>query len=401
MKTRIASLSVVATALLVSSAATAAVSTLPLPDNIRHRFLALPYSAPGHRPVTHTLPPGIKLPQWDGGFTDKTGANITFTMVGQDPNLATSGSTTVNTVIIPVILKYGAKYENAVFDPTTRIVTGTSSTVIDSTLASPIFQNHRFKTGGADLGTTQYLDAFQRANFWRTVKGNPDYHVLLESAPAVLEPLTIKVPKISGDEVRHFTSDGTPVAIIGIDEFDAALQAYMVAHATQIRPNVLPIFITYQTYLIINHDINNGVVGGYHSANAPQPAGQTYSYATFVDSRPHFSQDVEALSHEIGEWMDDPFVDNTVNCQDNTGGALEVGDPLEGDTNWGGYPYTIGDYTYNLQSLVFMPYWGDVKRGKTQKPTSVNGWFTFQGTPTQNPNSHDSISGVCPGPQNP
>jgi hypothetical protein len=402
MKTRFASLVLLATSALVSFAVTATASTLPLPDNVRHRFVILPNDAPGHLLTAGHAPSRLKMVQWNGSFVDKTGQNITFTMAGQDPTVATSGSTTVPAVVVPVILKYGRKYDNAIFDPTTRIVTGTSSTVIDMTLDSPIFQNMDFATGGVDLGTTQYIDAFQRANFWRTVKNNPNYHVLL-SQPTVLAPLTIKVPRIQGDEVRHFTSDGTPVAIIGIDEFDAALQAYMTAHAAQINPSVIPIFITYQTYLIVNHNINNGVIGGYHSANGPQPAGQTYSYATFVDSRPHFSQDVEAVSHEVGEWMDDPFVDNVVNCNDNTGGALEVGDPLEGDTNYGGYPYALGGYTYNLQSLVFMEYWGDVKKGTKQKPPSVNQWFTFQGPPAGplSPASHDSITGVCPGPQNP
>jgi hypothetical protein len=39
------------------------------------------------------------------------------------------------------------------------------------------------------------------------------------------------------------------------------------------------------------------------------------------------SEDVAALSHEVGEWMDDPFVDNFTPCFAE-GGILEVGDPL-------------------------------------------------------------------------
>ena len=72
-------------------------------------------------------------------------------------------------------------------------------------------------------------------------------------------------------------------------------------------------------------------IGGYHSANGSQPSGQTYSYATYVDAVGSFSQDVSALSHEIGEWMDDPFVDNRVNCTDNS--IMENGDPLENNPN--------------------------------------------------------------------
>ena len=29
------------------------------------------------------------------------------------------------------------------------------------------------------MGTTQYIDAYQRANFWGTVQSNPNYHLLL------------------------------------------------------------------------------------------------------------------------------------------------------------------------------------------------------------------------------
>ena len=39
-----------------------------------------------------------------------------------------------------------------------------------------------------------------------------------------------------------------------------------------------------------------------------------------------FSQDTAAASHEIGEWQDDPFVDNSLPCLDNS--ILENGDPL-------------------------------------------------------------------------
>jgi hypothetical protein len=101
--------------------------------------------------------------------------------------------------------------------------------------------------------------------------------------------------------------------------------------------------------------------------------------ATYVDSPGAFSQDVSALSHEIGEWMDDPFVDNRVNCRDNS--IMEDGDPLEGRTNYGAFPYSLNGFTYNLQSLVFLGYFG------APPSTSVHSWLSFQ---------NDEAS-VCPG----
>ena len=120
-------------------------------------------------------------------------------------------------------------------------------------------------------------------------------------------------------------------------------------------------------------------VCGYHSANGTQPSGQTYADATYVDKVNVFAQDVSALSHELGEWMDDPFVDNQVNCQDNN--LLEVGDPLEAGKNFGAFKYKLNGFTYNLQSLVFIGYFG------APRTDSANKWLSFQ---------NDEQS-VCPG----
>jgi hypothetical protein len=91
-----------------------------------------------------------------------------------------------------------------------------------------------------------------------------------------------------------------------------------------------------------------------------------------VDHPGEFAQDVSALSHEVGEWADDPLVVNT-NGNNTPCGILEVGDPLEGNPNFGGYPYVLNGFTYNLQDLVTLPYFG------APASTSVNGFFTFQG----------------------
>ena len=53
---------------------------------------------------------------------------------------------------------------------------------------------------------------------------------------------------------------------------------------------------------------------------------------------------------------------------------LEVGDPVEGNANYGGFSYEgANGFTYNLQDLVTLPYFG------ASPSTSVNGEFTFQG----------------------
>ena len=52
---------------------------------------------------------------------------------------------------------------------------------------------------------------------------------------------------------------------------------------------------------------------------------------------------------------------------------MENGDPLENNSNFGAFPYSAGGFTYNLQDLVTLPYFG------ASASTSVNGEFTFQG----------------------
>ena len=98
-----------------------------------------------------------------------------------------------------------------------------------------------------------------------------------------------------------------------------------------------------------------------------------------MDSLGSFAQDVSALSHEIGEWVDDPFVNNHVHCHDNS--LMEDGDPLENNSNYGAFPYSLGGFTYHLQSLVFIGYFG------APKTTSVHSWLAFQ----------NDESKVCPG----
>ena len=147
------------------------------------------------------------------------------------------------------------------------------------------------------------------------------------------------------------------------------MATYILAHP-EITPDSLPIFITDDTYLTAGSPIlNNCCIGGYHSANGPQ----AYSHFTFIRVPGDFSQDVAALSHEVGEWMDDPGVKgafNPVAC-----GILEVGDPEEGFTNYGDFPYPLGGFTYNLQDLVFLEYFG------APATTSFKGDLSFHDNP--------------------
>jgi len=94
---------------------------------------------------------------------------------------------------------------------------------------------------------------------------------------------------------------------------------------------------------------------------------------TYIQATGVFSQDVSALSHEVGEWLDDPLTDNRVAC-----GIYEVGDPLEGGQSghpYGTWTYKLHGFTYHLQDLVLPPYFGAPTT--TAMPAPYD--FTFQG----------------------
>jgi hypothetical protein len=320
----------------------------------------------GHvQPNVHedaSLPPATPLKTWNGSFV-YLGHTYDYNMVGTAPSTGTS--TTIPTFIIPVKLSYVTTKGTTSFTPNTKLSNGVTAT--QNTINSPIFQSGiDFTSNGVDLGTTQYEDAFQRANFWGTVSTETGYHVLL-GAPKVLPALILTVPTADGKVGTEF---GVRVGLADITWFDAQLQTYMKAHSTQIVPNSLPIFITYDVYLTEG----GCCIGGYHNVFGSTSAPQAYAMFTYINHVGAFAQDVSALSHEAGEWMDDPLVVNTsgnpVAC-----GILEVGDPEEGFTNYGGFPYTLGGFTYNLQDLAFLEYFG------APTTTSAGGSLTFQGNP--------------------
>jgi hypothetical protein len=304
-------------------------------------------------------PPPAALQSWNGSFS-YNGKNYTYNMVGSSPSANTTA--TVTTYVIPVKVtitnRNGTKTS---YDPAHVLSNG--NTVTANTVQSPLFDaTTTYVQGGVNVGTTQYIDAFQRANFWGTVSTHPNSHLLLNVS--VLAEQTLSPPRTYGKTGSVF---GFTAALVDINWFDSQVPALISKFG--IQPNQLPIFLLYDTYLTQG---GSCCIGGYHSSEGSVSNPQAYAEATYVDHPGAFSQDVSALSHEIGEWADDPL---TVNYNGNNTpcGILEDGDPLEGLSNYGAFPYVLHGFTYNLQDLVTLPYFG------APATTSVNHWFSFQG----------------------
>ena len=328
--------------------------TKPGADGSAAKFAVIERLSPNVHPVKK---PAL-APTWVFSYT-YSGKNYNETFVGTA--VSTGASTTVPVYIIPIKMIY----RTTSYDPTSVQANGVS--IVQNVVNSPVFSSTvDFKSGSVDLGTTQYLDAFQRGTLWGTVSAQPSYHVLLGTP--TIEPLqTITVPKRNGGLINAFGA--TNIIFENINNFDASIQPMI--SSLKIPSNALPLFITTQTFLTSGNTSSTCCIGGYHSIS--NSLSQPYAYSTYITNSGAFAQNVSALSHEIGEWIDDPNVNNAVPSACGRGAVLEVGDPLEGNTNYGDYAYTVGGVTWDLQDLVYLPYFG------APAATSANGYSTFQG----------------------
>lgn len=310
--------------------------------------------------IAHT-----KVTHWSSTFASG-GITYTYTMVGTNPRKG-SATSTIATTIVPLIMRFS---NGTVFDGTQKVA---------GTTGSPIFQPAPFSSG-----TTQYGDAIQRAEFWNSVSTtSPNYHVLLGN-PTIAPALVISVPAASGATTTD-PYTGETIGIADINWLDPLLQSLFTSSSTarNYNPSRLPIFLSNNVYLSVGSpNLNNCCIGGYHSATTTNNGLQTYIWTNNADEGVlgGFAEDVSALSHELAEWMNDPFVNNVVpNWQSpiapqyGCNNFLEVGDPLVGVL------FTVNGYdSSHLQDEAFFSWFA------RQSPSiGINGQYTYLNTFSQ------------------
>jgi hypothetical protein len=172
--------------------------------------------------------------------------------------------------------------------------------------------------------------------------------------PTVMPALSIKLPWSTKYKVEA-GPHGVKIGIVTDSLLDEQMRAYMTAHP-EITTDGLALFVTY--------DVSTKADCGYHS----NVGKQTYAYAMFDDNQVcgTIDGDVDTITHEVAEWVDDPFGNNVT--PDKTR-ILEVGDPA---TAYGFY-VASSTFTFTLQDLMFHD-WFDC----ALPSSSVNGWFDFQ-----------------------
>jgi len=306
------------------------------------------------------------------------GTTYPYTMVGTNPRTS-KATTTVPTVIVPLRFVFA---DGQVAEP---------GTAVSKVIASPLFQSARFSSG-----TTQYGDAIRRAMFW-SYDAKTAYHVLL-GQPTVLATQTIDVPSGQG----AFVPAGTFLGTVGPLQIHAAVPLGVVneqwlSTALDQLLNTLDVSPTALAMLLSRNVITNRGVPGNHgaqqlaSSSAGPPNGSqtvrteiwaSYGDPYFFAELPNLTHNTDILSHEVSEWLHDPFISNTVPAWESPlplssgfygcSSLLETGDAVSDAA------FEVNGY--QLQDEAFLSWFA------RQEPSiGIKGQYTYLGTLTQVP----------------
>jgi hypothetical protein len=339
--------------------------------------------------------------------SSRDGNTYTGTIVGPNPFTRPGGSARVPTQIVPVIITTNSVFAGV--DSQGNILTQPGVTVFDPTVPddscssppfdvpvtmvqqSPIFRPADFNYGGTDVGFVQTTDAFQRASFFQRIarSGDDDISYRVELSPVnTLSAVEINIPADSGVAYPTAAFGGCPTgeeAIIDLAQFEPTIvNTILPALASQgVNPGTFPIFLVHNTVecegtgcATFSPNTACCVLGFHSSVNG----AQTFSPSDYDTSGIFVSPvpDVSIMSHEVAEWMNDPFGHNPVPPWGHIGqqpgcqGNLEVGDPLSGNL---APPIAMPNgFTYHMQELAFFSwFYGAPSIG-------VNGWFSNNAT---------------------
>jgi len=308
------------------------------------------------------LPTSRTVAHWWGSTLDPSdGVTYGYNMVGADPNSCSGAAcdVTIEADITPIVVNIDG-------------LSFSGPDVLAATLASPQFATNDYGStpaataagafpntpafirgsGGAlsqgDAGNQLQLeDATMRAQFNET--GSSTYHVRFHTN--VLPTYTINVPNNQGILLQ--SGRGVIFADVSISWWASQIKNL----ESSADPTHLPVYLTNNVLLHIGSDPLNCCVIGFHGAHATglgkgygktngNAPVQTFAWASWVQPGIYARanggtdwalQDIHALSHEIAEWGDDPFVNNTVEPwltptapQYGCTGILETGDPVVG-----------------------------------------------------------------------
>jgi hypothetical protein len=295
-------------------------------------------------------------------------------------------------VVIPFSFDFDAS-----LDPNFHVLDGSTKTL--ATIRSPVFQTsdvgaaasatasappylNAGRTVSEPSDVTQLGDAIYRAQWGKTGSG---YHVLL-GQPNVLPTQQIHVPKNLGFIVVGSQS-GAHVGLLDLGWFSNRLNEAI--NNLHVDPGTLPIILVYNVFLYASNNPQDCCYLGYHGATSSlrgngQQQVQTYLFCSYSDpgifgandgDAESYVADIHGLSHEVQEWLDDPFVNNVVNPwltptapQYGCTAILETGDPVVGF----GFKVTLGGTTYHPEDEVHYSWFA-----RESPSRAASGYYTY------------------------
>jgi hypothetical protein len=351
------------------------------------------------------------------GFDSFGGTQFTwqYTMVGHAP----FGQGNENdwfgetTVIGAPVIAVSLDLRNA--DGSPRFVNGQrlysdATQFVSPVLKSPVFSKTFYSSSEIP---TQFTDAVQRAEFFH--KADDDWHTLLR--PRVQTARTMVL--IRGTYRFALNADGSCCAFVLIDSqaFGAALFPATATDTTtvigaaenarDIKTRDISSFIFPNAFLYTQHDPSHCCIIGFHTydvepgdaLNGFRERRYVVDYASWVTAGlfadPNFG-DITALSHEMTELYNDPFVNNATPwwlapnglCQNN----LETGDVIEGLPN-AEFPIVLNGSTWHPQNEALLQWFA----GATPS-SAINHAYSYPDTTVLSSASTSQLPG-CPAPQ--
>ena len=363
------------------SVATRSFAQEPVPEQATMHYGVKPWTGGTVDDAVNQTEAATTIPMSSFTHTDtKDGKSRKVVIVGSNPFGSSPHKVTINAVVIPVVVQIitanGSVYT---FDPTAANPCDSGTSGFISFAFSPLNEPSTLKFNGVNVGSHQYIDGFMRAEFWNKIHatGYSDF-ISWTAGPTVT--FTTFLPGMA-------IVEGTGCSELGvvsssfldpqIDLWVSLLQAQGSISPTQFAAllfeNVVESSVTPPTFP------KNCCTGGYHSATG-SPV-QTFGFMEY-DTNGHFGgiHDITVMSHEIGEWMNDPLGNNptpawghegqTSGCQGN----FEVGDPLS-QTDMPVIP--LNGYNYHVQELAFFSWFVNAP---TTASLGAGGKFSGHGT---------------------
>jgi hypothetical protein len=320
-----------------------------------------------------------------------------YTMVGHAPFSSCgeddqNGETT--TIDAPVV---AVNLDLRNFDGSKRFVGGhrlfsDGTRFVSPVLSSPVFSKTFYDSSESP---TQFTDAIQRAEFFH--QADEEWHTLLR--PRVGTPRTMVL--IRGTYRFALNPDGSCCFFVLVDilTFENALFPATASDTTtpigaaenagDIRTRDMSTFLFPNAFLYFNGDPTQCCVIGFHTYDL-EPGGAdngfrerryVVNYSSWISpgifSDPTFG-DITALSHEMAETFNDPFVNNATPwwlapnglCQNN----LETGDVIEGLPN-AQFPVVLNGSTWHPQNEALVQWFVGVTPS-----SAISGAYSYPDT---------------------